>query len=109
MASLMTIPEELRDTIIELVLLDKRTPPPDIEMAKPRRAIKRTRWNGIASWDYGPSNVLFETTPIRTSSGALLLVNRAVHEQTKQALARLSPDGIKYKLDVMFVNEQQLW
>jgi hypothetical protein len=83
MASLMTLPEELRDTIIELVLLEKRIPPPDT--AKPGRvATKRTRWNGILSWDYGPSNVLFETTPIRPNSGALLLVNQAVHEQTKQ-------------------------
>jgi hypothetical protein len=108
MASLMTIPEELRDTIIELVLLETRIPPPDT--AKPGRvAIKRSKWSGIVSWDYGPSNVFFETTPIRPNSGALLLVNRAIHEQTTQALARLFPDGMKYKLDVMFVNEQQLW
>jgi hypothetical protein len=110
MASLLLMPEELLDDIIELVLLDERRPPPDIETATPgRAATQRNRNDGFLSWEYGPSKVRLETHSIPPASNALLLVNKYFYRQTKQALSRLFPDGINYKLDAMFVNEAELW
>ena len=110
MASLSSIPEELLDNIIELVLLDERKPPADIESATPgRAATKRNRNGGILSWDYGPSNVRFETDSPPPATNALSLVNKYFHKQTTQTLSRIFPDGINYKLDAMFVNEAELW
>lgn len=109
MATLMTIPEELRDKIIEDVILAQRSPPRDAASAySDRTHIARSRSSGIRAWDYGPANVLFEKAPTIPNANGLLLTNRHLHEQTERALKRLFPEGVRNKLDVLFVNERQL-
>ena len=51
-------------------------------------------------------NVLNETAPVLPNASAIILVSRHFHKQTTSAIARLFPDGVKYKLDVMLVNER---
>lgn len=109
MASLISIPEELRDHIVELVLTNERDQPSATEAQhSDRAAITRTSREGTLSWGDGPKNVLYETTPTIPSSHGLLLVNKHLHKQTTQALSRLFPHGLDYKLDVLFLNESIL-
>ena len=111
MASLMSIPQELRDRIIDFVLLDERSPPLDPASTKPScwRRVKSETTEIRKSWHYGHENVLNEATPVIPNASALMLASRRLHEQTTDAIARLYPNGVKYTLDIMLVNERELW
>ncbi len=115
MASLLSLPVELQDRIIELVLLGvTRTPPASVASAR------RNRWTdkempsqaipGFHSWAYGPKHVRYERE-LGTNANVtgLLRANRALNRQTKDAVARLWPGGVEYRLDVMVVDERELW
>ncbi|KAI9836027.1 MAG: hypothetical protein M1819_001638 [Sarea resinae] len=114
MPSLLTIPREIRDNIIELVLCSKRNPPPDIATAarsrreRHRRGIPERR--GFNTWSYGPSHVEFEQRDCAVDSLPLLLVNRRLSCETKSAIERLALySNLACSLDVMFVEERELW
>jgi hypothetical protein len=105
MPSLLNLPRELRDHIIELVLITELSPPagPSSAASQNRTAIQDVKQ---AAWDYGPTHVMYEAQPdYVTTSLPLLLVNRQLSAETKAALQRLP---LTYGLDVMFVNEQEL-
>jgi hypothetical protein len=105
MLSLLDIPRELRDHIIELVLCSNRAPPESPSTASQDRfELHDIRY---ISWDYGPTHNKYERQDYITSL-PLLLVNRQLSAETKSALARLSTKH-SYNLDVMFVNEAELW
>ena len=104
----MAIPEELRDRIIEFVLLSSR-PSPAIVTYAARSGTKRAKRDYNVSCEYGFKNVLYEESTIISNSYALLLPNRHTHNQSQEALTRLFPYGITYKLDVTQMNEKQLW
>ena len=106
MASLLGIPRELRDNIIELVLLFTHTP-----LDYPGAALQhRVPLIDIdyRSWEYGPCNNLYEKQDFVPTSLPLLLVNRQLYAETRAALQRL-PEGHSYLLDVMLVDEAELW
>jgi hypothetical protein len=61
MPSFLSIPQELRDQIIDTVLLDELKPSQDIKSAE----VNRLSANGFKyqqgrSWRYGPSHVRYE-------------------------------------------------
>jgi hypothetical protein len=112
MATLLSLPRELSDRIIEMILLDERNPPKDITSAQANRMedhhMPQNGVFGMKSWPYGPSRVRYE---LSTSDNAtsLLLTSREASKITKDAIARLYPDGATYKLDVMVVDENEFW
>ena len=60
MASLLTIPEEIRDKIIEDLLLHEREPPPDVAHAEiSHMKGMELDYGQLRSWPYGPSHVRF--------------------------------------------------
>jgi hypothetical protein len=112
MATLLSLPRELSDRIIETTLLDEREPPKDTASAQANRMqdrhLPQDGVSGMKSWSYGPSRVRYE---LSTSDNAtsLLLTSREINKMTKDAIARLYPNGATYKLDVMVVDEMELW
>lgn len=112
MPSLLSLPREIRDSILELVLFAVR-PAPDVSLAEKTRApftTTSTPWGsvpGFKSWSYGPENVHMEQTSYTSNSAPLLRVNHQLAAETAAALARLSP--LPCELDVLFFKEAQLW
>lgn len=110
MPCLLTLPREIRDKILELVICDERAPPPNPTAA----SSDRTLLNDIEcrSWHYGPWHNKYEgqgpNGAYTTNSIALLLANRQLSAETQDALERL-PTTYSYGLDVMFVDEKELW
>ena len=116
--TLLTIPPEIRDIIIETTLLSSR--PPDVAtaaLAPSRQAAVKTwdphdfRNNPFLAWDYGLYNVKFAKSRAYTTSNALplLLTNHQLNAEAHSAIARLDDKVRRYELDVMVVNERELW
>lgn len=110
MPSLLTIPHEIRDAILETVLLSSRPAPPDVATAAQHRLepVPRDRLQ-YAAWGYGSSHTRFERSDYVSNAYPLLLVNQQLSAETKSAVSRLTLAGLSYKLDVMFVQERELW
>ena len=115
MPSLLSIPPELVDRIIEIVILTERTPPADVTTAEQNRTPYKSKgWNSndfprsCRSWRYGPQHVRYEKTETRANITGLLLSNRQLRQQTASALCRIYPDGLTYKLDCIFLNEREI-
>ncbi|KXL49265.1 hypothetical protein M433DRAFT_2548 [Acidomyces richmondensis BFW] len=107
MATLLSIPEELRDQILETLILSHR-PTPTIQsfplpLHQPPPSLPRS---SVRSW--WTNSVLHETHIPAPTATPLLLTNRVLHAQTRRVLARLYPHGPIYTLDVLFVNERLL-
>ncbi|KAF2498236.1 hypothetical protein BU16DRAFT_615311 [Lophium mytilinum] len=114
MPSLLSIPQELRDNIIELVLSSARLAPPTISSAETTRCTPATSGesgspdSGFMSWPYGPSHVWLEKSVYRSNSYPLSLTNHQLADETAAALRRLSLLSLRYELDVMIANERDL-
>ena len=106
MPSLSSIPEELLDKIIEIVILTERIPPADVVAAEKDRTSGSS--DNCRSWLYGPKHVRFKKTETAANATALLLTNKLLHRQTASALRRLYANGLTYKLDCIFLNEQEI-
>ncbi|MCJ1418258.1 hypothetical protein MMC32_004605 [Xylographa parallela] len=106
MPSLLDIPPELRLQIIDLVLCHRRTPPQDPDTA----SLKRVPLHDVqyVSQIYGPEHTLYDLDGYTTNSLSLLLTSRHLWAETQSALQALSAEP-SYSLDVMFVNERELW
>lgn len=113
MPSLLTIAKELRDYILELVLLHEREPPLDPASAGDTysKAFEGRFWDRTPclSWNYGPSHVRYENQPPPPTARGLLLCNEQLNHETNATLQRIFPNGASYKADVMFVNEAECW
>ena len=113
--SFLTIPPEIRDVIIETALLSSRPAPPDIATAALTRQTVVETWDyrnkPFLAWDYGIRKVKFEKPGAYILSNALplLLTNRRLNAETRSTIARLGDKVGCYKLDVMIVNEGELW
>ncbi|MCJ1431505.1 hypothetical protein MMC27_000858 [Xylographa pallens] len=106
MPSLLDIPPELRFQIIGLVLCNSRTPPQDPATASHNRI--QLHDIEYASWNHGPEHTLYEMNGCTPNSLSLLLTNRQLWAETQSALQAFSAKQ-SYSLDVMLVNEQELW
>lgn len=99
---LLSIPRELRDQILLFVVTTARVPPKDASHPEERNDPEGI----IPTKEFG---VLYEKRcQNRTERIPTLLVNRQLHEETLDVIARI-PEKHSYKLDVMLVNEKQLW
>lgn len=107
MTVLLTIPRETRDAIIELVLFSGRPAPVDYNYVS---IPARTTSEDI---DYqsslGSRGVMYESETMTPAATPLLLANRQLHAETKGVLERMPGGGHKYSLDLMFVQERELW
>ncbi|MCJ1381184.1 hypothetical protein MMC17_004293 [Xylographa soralifera] len=106
MPSLTDIPPEVRSQIIELVLCSSRAPPSDPATTSQNRIELHDL--KYVSWQYGQENNMYEPDGYITNSLSLLLTNRQLWAETQSAL-RCLPTKHSYSLDVMFVNERELW
>ena len=110
MTSLLSLPRELVDNIIEIVLLSSRPPPEDPDAARAQGQRFPVKDFECRSWHH--EDVLYGTSPHEMSSESLplLLVNQQIHRQTKKAIDRIvKAKRLDYHLDVMFVDGYQLW
>ncbi|KAK5163888.1 uncharacterized protein LTR77_010282 [Saxophila tyrrhenica] len=102
MSLLLSLPAELLDNIVELVVEDARLPPLTIKAAHQTRMrdedMPSGRIHGFQSRSFGPRHVRYERTETRANASGLLLACRQTHKQTKDALAH-----------VMVINETELW
>jgi len=108
MATLLSIPEELRDQILEILLLSHRPippthPSPSHPRQDPHILTRSSVRSSVRSWN--TTSVLYETHSPTPTATPLLLTNRTLHAQTRRVLARLYPHGPIYTLDVLFLNE----
>lgn len=110
MSLLSKLPLELLDIIIEIVVLTERAPPIHIGTAdRDRYNVEdgQARVGILKCWSI--ANVLHERRQQQANAGGLLLTSRWLQGRTKDAIARIYPDGVRYKLDVMLVNEHEMW
>ncbi|WEW58607.1 hypothetical protein PRK78_004075 [Emydomyces testavorans] len=104
MPSLLNIPLELRDQIIELCLCSCDPPPARPDIAS-REAAKLD--HSSMAWDFGITNTLYEKGRGEIANSLpLLLVNRQFSTDTKNVLAWLAK-SLTYRLDIVLLNE--LW
>jgi len=100
--SLLSIPEELLDQIIEYVLLDESLPPLDLACAK------QSGKCGIGQEHCSVCRIRHESITPMANVTSLLPVNQQLNKQTRSVVVRLFPDGVDYRLDVITVG-QELW
>jgi len=106
MPSLLRLPQELRDLIIEFVVTSRGTAPTKIDTLRPTEEHDDLNYVSRISG----RGVFYSTQRHRTSPVALLLVNHQIHDETKGTLKRLSSsNGNKYTLDVILLNEALLF
>lgn len=97
MATLMSLPRELRDVIITLAI-QTPLPPPLLPLSPDRTPMPD---------DVDEHVLLPPEHSTHSTAYALLLVNKELHYQTSTLLERLK-DTLEYTIDVMFVNEERL-
>lgn len=106
MLSLLTIPREVRDIIIKLVLFSGNQPAPDTYNYVSVPA--RTRILDVYYLCWIPSKgVLYQSETITPAATPLLLTNHQLCAETRKVLS--TQRGDRYTLDVMFVHERELW
>ncbi|KAF2493043.1 hypothetical protein BU16DRAFT_529270 [Lophium mytilinum] len=106
---LLSLPREIRDTILELVISYSRPPPQDVSTAEPRPT-PSPRWHPEDPSEFnsapGRFAVYLEPRGYISNSASLLLVNRQISSKTAAALTLFHPP---YELDVIFLEESKLW
>lgn len=106
MASLLSLPREVRDDIIDYIVASRRDPPiaqhGEASDGDNRVQLDDTHWKDVGNLVY------FERSPLafRPACGGLLLANRQLREET---LERASKVDIPYVLDFLIVGEQKIW
>ncbi|KAF2248296.1 hypothetical protein BU26DRAFT_551631 [Trematosphaeria pertusa] len=107
MPHFLTIPRELRDEIITLILLSCReTPRTPSEIEDQDREVLRDI--SLAGWNYPAVFYSKDAADYTPTCLPLLLTNKQLHAETKENLERLPAKGTNYELDVKFVKEQYL-
>lgn len=109
MPSLLDLPRELRDIILDLVVSTPAVARPDLRNRYFTTAPDRTELDDLiyVSWT-DSTNVRYAPRSPCTNSLPLLLVNRQLHAETLDALHRL-PTRHSYELDVVIVDEEALY
>lgn len=106
-SSLLKLPREIRDLIIDLVVTDRRQPPRD------SRDVPESSRRTIQTWEYrswvGLQDILFETDQPHASASGLLCASQQLNRETLESLDRRPQAERAYSLDLMFVAERELW
>ncbi|KAF2794621.1 hypothetical protein K505DRAFT_324657 [Melanomma pulvis-pyrius CBS 109.77] len=106
MASLLSLPRELRDEILGLVLLSRPRAHGTSEVAFGEGA--ETLVNSCPSKEKAEDIFLNHTGSLKfvPAFSALLLTNWQLHEETKDALHRIPANGLEYELEIEFREER---
>jgi hypothetical protein len=102
MAGLLSIPQELRDRILELALSAIDSPPHNPASAVDYVPLNDTDYQ---SW-LDAKQVRYPKNPVTPHALPLLLLNRRLHADTLAALTRLC---LPFELDAMLVRNGQIW
>ena len=106
MPHLLTLPREVRFQILELVLCSSRTPPANPATTSQNRTALHD--GDYRSGDYGLRRTKYEEGASTTNGLPLLLTNRQLGAETQAVLQRATIKR-SYSLDVMFVDDSELW
>lgn len=104
MLSFLDLPRELRDKILGLVIATPMSPPPSPADAGDRTEVDVPGMRSSA----GGKSVKYPRRFNRVDSIPTLLVNHQLHNDTLNAIDRL-PTKHSYEVDVMLVDEGELW
>ncbi|KKA23779.1 hypothetical protein T310_2231 [Rasamsonia emersonii CBS 393.64] len=109
--SLLGLPQELRDIILDLVLFTERAPPQDEATALEGRVNRHDCTD--SEYERWTNRVLHEDLEDATASGPLLRVNRKLAADTRRALARPRKNKADllrqpYILDILAVSGRRL-
>lgn len=104
MPALLDLPRELRDKILSLVIDNPAPAPVDALAKSDRTELHDVKYNG---W-YGGDGVKYSVLESRTDIQPILLVNHQLHAESLAALDLL-PTKYCYSLDIMIVDECELW
>ncbi|KAK7915216.1 hypothetical protein PG985_012919 [Apiospora marii] len=105
MASFLDLPREIRDDILHHVLLLEHPAPAEREDEADRTPITDI----TARCRLFKDSVLYEKQTVRPMATALMLANRQLNNETQAALYRLPDQGRRFKVDIMFLEERELW
>lgn len=105
MPTLLSLPREILDKILKL-LIEVYTPAPqDISDASNRASLNDFKYEGC--FYHGWNNLYIEDPP-KPDVASLLLVNRQLRAETLDVI-RLLPTRHSYILDVLIVEEKEIW
>ncbi|KAF1968508.1 hypothetical protein BU23DRAFT_558405 [Bimuria novae-zelandiae CBS 107.79] len=107
MASLLSLPRELRDIIIDEVVTSERRSPPIASNDKDFGGGERTQFEDTY-WKEVGNLIYFEkrASAFQPTFGGLLLTCRQLRTET---LERASKADVPYVLDLLIVNEEKIW
>ncbi|KAH8829086.1 hypothetical protein DL96DRAFT_1027807 [Flagelloscypha sp. PMI_526] len=116
----LTIPLDVRENVLSLVLFSPYNPYPipplaeDTRQQPIRRPFEEYSFFKGWYWHYAPCNLSYElpeSFAAHNSSLILSLVNRQLKDEVTALIQRLEdkPDYHRYTLDILFVNEQNFW
>ncbi|KAK7985787.1 hypothetical protein PG988_003409 [Apiospora saccharicola] len=105
MTSFIDLPREIRDDILHRTLLSERSAP-----AKGEDGVDRTPITDIkVKCSLFKDRVLYEKQTTQPTATTLMLANRQLRKETQDALKRLPDQGMRCKVDIMFLEERELW
>ena len=99
MVTLLSLPREIRDQILQEAIFFQRHPPASPSVSQDRICLRNT-------FDFywtGETNIYIERGQISNTQLSLLLTNHQLHAETKELSKRSSE--VPYRLDVMVVKE----
>jgi hypothetical protein len=104
MPSLMNLPRELRDHILQFALLAETNQPPSLHQPFEELVASRKQYDkpALQSWS---SLVLGDPSHAMSNATALLLVNRQLRVEIQEAMNKLAKQGGIYELDVVVLDE----
>ncbi|KAK8071520.1 hypothetical protein PG996_004868 [Apiospora saccharicola] len=107
MVSLLSLPREIRDMILQLVLQHERAPPAGCE----RQLEGRVSILDVTSEAWAlKKRVRYEPKTVQPTATTLMLVNRQLHAEVRDSVAWLqSREGRRCKVDVLLLDEKELW
>ena len=105
MPLILTIPREIRDFILELVVLGARSPPQHASTLQTRgRALAKDDCS-YKTWADG-LGIWYEDPDPKIHAFPILLVNRQLRAETLSVIRRLPKD---YWVDLLLVDESAVW
>lgn len=105
MASFLSLPTEIRTIILECAVNSPQAPPRDPWTGEEQR--KPCRGVDYDSWAFGLKHTLYPPTPRLLPPASYQLVNRQLHDETRELLRRTTRP--RYDLDVMVIHDWDFW
>lgn len=107
MPGLLDLPREIRDKVLSLVLATPIAPPQKPDNAIRRKEIRKPKSDPIQGWFDG-EGVQYAPGFSRIDLLPTLLSNRELYNESLVVISSLNTKSF-YELEVMLVNEKELW